>query len=490
VQIPTVTGVTVTPSTAEVAKGGSTTFSASVAASGGAGTGVTWSVVTTSVSANTKFSTSTPGLFQVASDETKTSITIKATSTFDTGKSGTATVSVPQPTVTSVSISPSGSVIVAPGGTQQFSATVKGTNSPSQTVTWSIVGTHNTGTTITTGGNLTVAAGETAETFTVKATSTADTGKCGEVTVYAYDPHSIKTKFGITTTGTAGVTATFNALHVFIQGGGLSSYPDTIKLGDYIDLEGGLTVTAYNSTGGFSISAAEAVQVITANGSYNPNYTGVLLRLIVVGINSFHSGKGVNGAYTVTDNDSTPHIVFQFQNVPVKRRLNRTSINTGGYAASEMRKYLVPTGDEGSGKFLEGLISAGVPAEVLWAPKRYTAAGNSGFAETSDPLWLPTMAEMEGTISSWYPSGFGEMAANQAQLEYYDSNARRVKYHKDLAGYPNISTSEAQGQDYWSATLYPLNDVGCFCYLNGEGTFRNYDNANNSYGAAPAFCVK
>jgi photosystem II stability/assembly factor-like uncharacterized protein len=112
-----------------------------------------------------------------------TSITIKATSTFDTGKSGTATVTVPQYTVTSVSISPSGSVFVAPGSTQQFSATVTGTNSPPQTVTWTIVGANHSGTTITTGGNLTVASGETAESFTVRATSTVDTNVYGETTV-------------------------------------------------------------------------------------------------------------------------------------------------------------------------------------------------------------------------------------------------------------------------------------------------------------------
>jgi hypothetical protein len=186
VQIPTVTGVTVTPSTADVAKGGNFTFSADVAASGGAGTGVTWSIVTSGVSANTKFpNPTTSGLFQVASDETKTSITIKATSTFDGSKSGTATVAVPQPTVTGVELSPSGAVGVKPGNTQQFSATVSSNGgSVSQNVTWSIVGTHNTGTTISGTGNLTVASNETEEMFTVKAISTADTGKYGETKVY------------------------------------------------------------------------------------------------------------------------------------------------------------------------------------------------------------------------------------------------------------------------------------------------------------------
>jgi hypothetical protein len=184
VQIPTVTGVTVTPSTADVAKGGSTTFIADVAASGGAGTGVTWSVVTTSVSANTKFpNPTTSGLFQVASDETVTSITIRATSTVDESKSGTATVTVTQPTVSGVELSPSVAVFVAPGGTRQFSATVKGTNSPSQTVTWTLVGNSHTSTTISSTGSLTVASGETAAIFKVRASSTENTSVYGETTV-------------------------------------------------------------------------------------------------------------------------------------------------------------------------------------------------------------------------------------------------------------------------------------------------------------------
>jgi hypothetical protein len=188
VQIPTVTNVTITPSTAEVAKGGSTTFSATVAASGGAVETVTWSVVTTGVNENTKFPNPTSsGLFQVASDETVASITIRATSTADGSKSGTATVSVPQPTVISVELSP-GRVKVIAGKTQQFGATVTGTNSPPQTVIWSIEGNNLDGISISEGGNLFVAHFGTAETFTVRATSTFDTSKSGEVAVTVLVP--------------------------------------------------------------------------------------------------------------------------------------------------------------------------------------------------------------------------------------------------------------------------------------------------------------
>jgi endo-1,4-beta-xylanase len=86
-------------------------------------------------------------------------------------------------TVTSVTVSPP-SASVAKGGSQTFTATVTGTNSPAQTVTWTIetVG-KNAGTAIDGTGKLTVAAAETLTSLTVRATSTVDTTKYGTATV-------------------------------------------------------------------------------------------------------------------------------------------------------------------------------------------------------------------------------------------------------------------------------------------------------------------
>lgn len=85
------------------------------------------------------------------------------------------------PTVTSVSVSPSPAT-VQKGGTQQFTATVSGTNNPAQTVRWTVTG-GKTGTSISTGGLLTVASDETAGALTVTATSTVDTTKSGTAAV-------------------------------------------------------------------------------------------------------------------------------------------------------------------------------------------------------------------------------------------------------------------------------------------------------------------
>ena len=93
----------------------------------------------------------------------------------------TATYQDAPATVTTVTVTP-GNPNVQKGATQQFMASVIGTNNPAQTVTWTVTG-RKAGTSISNTGLLTVAADETAATLTVGATSTADTSKSGTATV-------------------------------------------------------------------------------------------------------------------------------------------------------------------------------------------------------------------------------------------------------------------------------------------------------------------
>jgi hypothetical protein len=177
-----------------------------------------------------------------------------------------------------------------------------------------------------------------------------------EHTDNAYKNPSIKAKFMIDAEGTDGVTAAFNALSAYIKTDEFSSANNVIKLGDWIDLEGGLTVDKY------LIHYA----INMGNTSMYPTFAfeeRMMLRLIVVGINSF---KNLNG------NDNTPHVVFHFQNVPLSSLemnvMNKgvRPTNAGGYPASTLRRYLTPVeGDGNSGKFLAGLKNAGVLEEVL-----------------------------------------------------------------------------------------------------------------------------
>ncbi len=97
---PKVTSVTVTPGTIEVQKGNTQMFSATVIGENSPAQTVTWSVYGNGSSDTTMASS---GTLTVATDETAEMLTVRATSTLDTGKYGEATVSV---TAVPPSISP------------------------------------------------------------------------------------------------------------------------------------------------------------------------------------------------------------------------------------------------------------------------------------------------------------------------------------------------------------------------------------------------
>jgi hypothetical protein len=311
-----------------------------------------------------------------------------------------------------------------------------------------------------------------------------------------HDP-SLKVKFGVTAVGKDGVDAVFHELSAFIKQGGLDENR-MIEPGDYIDLEGGLSVYAYpvksaRSSGGFSYDAATAMMPMS-------DVPGTLCRLIVVGINSFKNRNGDDGSvYTYPGDDKPPdHVVFQFQNAPVSRRMNDVNSNQGGYAASKMRRYLVPVSDDAaSGRFLIGLIEAGVPDDVLWAPVRALSLGQSGTGtiKLSDKLWLPTHWEMFGKQGE---ASDGESPGSQTRLEYYADDASRIKggvYYADWAG-----SYVTGGSSYWEASAF-FDYGGGFCVVNrGVPVLLSTPNTQSHYpefyadsnwyaGVVPAFCV-
>jgi hypothetical protein len=284
-----------------------------------------------------------------------------------------------------------------------------------------------------------------------------------------YEP-SIKKKFSVNEniTGKAGVDAAFKELSAFIKKDGLAKYSKVINLGDWIELEGGLTVAAYgDGGGGFKSSDDTAWDTEITWGS---DSCGKMNRLVVVGINSFDG------------NGNPPHVVFQFQNIPVTRRMNKDASNTGGYPASEMRKYLTPvTGVAGSGNFLAGLKNAGVPEAVLWGPVRVMATKDTASTATiHDLLWLPTAWEMFGAGTG---ADSSEAVGNQVRLAYYMVTENLAKIAKTIKGYPTVN----QALKYWLASAAANNGTH-FCMT--LQTSSAADSAETELGVAPAFCVQ
>jgi hypothetical protein len=311
------------------------------------------------------------------------------------------------------------------------------------------------------------------------------------------DSISIKEKFNVTKPGIDGVKEAFEKLSAFIKEGGLTD-PDTndvIKLGDYIDLEGGLTVNAYGGSGtndpNMGYFSWDVNEKINVSGTALIDIP--LVRLVVVGIDSFRTGKGYNNQYEYPDGEMAPpaHVVFQFRTIPVYRRMDASE--NASYPGSEMRKYLTPVGgDNTTGNFYNGLLKAGVPKDVLWAPARMVATHEDGAVKIHDLLWLPTEREMfpDGKDANNKTRSYAEKETNdnQARLEYY--NKPEDDWTTSLYYKRGKSAPVGGDQIYWlssaDASIVKLQQG--FCMVQN----RIIERSDPGYrrGVVPAFCVQ
>ena len=215
VLIPKINELSVYPANPTVTSGRSQQFNAVIRGENDPDTTVIWSVSsnaagTGAVTQGTSISSG--GLLTVSPNETYTTLFVFAKSVFDPTKTGSTIVSVnitavtlpaPVPTVTSVTVTPSNQSVQA-GGSLQFNAAVSGTNNPSTAVTWRVssnaagTGAVTQGTSISSGGLLTVAANESLSTLYVFAASTADPTKSNSVSVNITRPVSPSVPAGIT----------------------------------------------------------------------------------------------------------------------------------------------------------------------------------------------------------------------------------------------------------------------------------------------------
>ena len=182
---PSVTSVTVSPSTATVNKGQSVLLSANVVTSNFASKAVNWTATDGQGDPVEGVTINPLGELSIApSVGEATVITATATSVFDTTKSASATITVAGGAVTSVTVTSAGSATTVDAGeTLQMTATVVAVGNTPKGVTWTATtagGEAISGVTISDAGLLTVAgtvANNTA--ITVTATSTYDTTKYG-----------------------------------------------------------------------------------------------------------------------------------------------------------------------------------------------------------------------------------------------------------------------------------------------------------------------
>ncbi|MDR0731394.1 MAG: DUF6273 domain-containing protein [Treponema sp.] len=337
------------------------------------------------------------------------------------------------------------------GGRLEFSARVTGLGTPSQNVNWSILEPHNPYTTVK-DGVLVIGPGETAAGLTVRAASALNPTVYDEraLTISVYNEPHLWVKFELRSPDR--VTELFDALHDYIQSGELDGgNPRGIRVGDYYDLPR------------LSIASDGVAPAVSGNNTFVDDGTGIF-RVVIVGINSF---KGING-------NTDSHIVFQFRNSVVSRPMNGSNTNEGGYAGSGMRAYL-------EHNFLPGLIAAGIPEGVFWAPARLVAKGgdDSGTDPINDRLWLPTVFEIFDEIANY--RGLvrdDETRENQALLEHAGSLSVRQNLEGTTATYWFASPGKGLQSDFVS---YAKNMYGAYIFTQSRAT--------EKLGVIPAFCV-
>lgn len=183
---PTVTSVTVSPSSASVSTGSELQLKATVTTTGFANKAVQWSVDSSSKADGVTITNN--GLLKIPADASVEGVTVTATSIYDSSVNGTASITVASatlPSITSVTVSAAGSATsVAKGATLQLSATVVRTGNASQVVTWSLDSDSVTdGVTISSSGLITVPADATVESITATATSVFDDTKDDDITL-------------------------------------------------------------------------------------------------------------------------------------------------------------------------------------------------------------------------------------------------------------------------------------------------------------------
>ena len=300
----TVDDVTVSPADIEVRRSETQQFTASVTGANNPPQSVLWTVE----GGGAGTSISEEGLLTVAIDEAANSLTVRAVSTMDSEKSGTAAVTVldpPVPTVSEVTVTPR-HVTVSRGGMETFTAVVIGENDPAQTVIWSVTG-GAAETSISEQGVLTVAINETASYLLIMATSVVDTGKSdivrvnvnstlAAVTEVTVTPATASVGKGGTATFTASVTGTGNPAPFVTWSvtGGVA--------GTSISNAGVLTVAVNESAGSLTVKATSAIDTTkfgTATATVDASIT-VTVTGVTVSPATASAAKGGTAAFTAS----------------------------------------------------------------------------------------------------------------------------------------------------------------------------------------------
>jgi hypothetical protein len=246
------------------------------------------------------------------------------------------------------------------------------------------------------------------------------------------------------------------ALRVRCNGTGTPNFLG-LMIGDYLD--------------GINLSAIPAENGGTAGQAWSVTYKNN--RIV---ISAFNPYKGVGE----TDHEVTKnHIRFDFANEPMRKRMNPTNTNAGGYAATELRAFLDGTNGDGTGS-MEGVTTAAflnaLKAQIgdyILPVSRLLSTKDNGWAWNTYSLWIPSENEIFGANAFGEPN-WGDGQKLHIPL-YQKSPAYRIKRYN--------GSRDAT----WLNTPVSGSTIG-FCHTNAFGN-ASTGIANIVLGISPAFCA-
>ena len=262
--------------------------------------------------------------------------------------------------------------------------------------------------------------------------------------------------------GVTTISAAMAAIRTMCNGTG---QPDFRKLryGDYLD--------------GINLSAIPAENGGDAGQAWNSSYLNN--RIVISGFNTYK-----NSGSTET---SKNHVLFTFRNCPIRKRMNPTNDNAGGYHASELRAFMDGTNGDGTGNYTgattvtTGAFLTALKAQLgdyILRVHRIIDASTFGGSQTWGWQWysvfLPTENEMVGD-SAWGRPDYGDGLKVHFPI-YQKSTVFRCKRYNGARQWHFLATPNAGSAAY-------------FAFVSNTGSVHTSYSASSVGGCAPAFCV-
>ncbi|MCI9087117.1 MAG: type II secretion system protein [Clostridia bacterium] len=229
--------------------------------------------------------------------------------------------------------------------------------------------------------------------------------------------------------------------------------------------------------------------IIKPGDIFEVEYEGEVKRVRVLGFK--HDDLVNTGAYG--GNHSKASISFEFLDFvtgSTYKSMNGSNTNSGGWAATQMRKDLNGYSNENAAQngAIGGLgANLNNKSYIKQAKKKYIGTYNDANSVTrcNDYLWLLASSEI---ISSGYQNGtYGVTITSEgSQYKYYQSetdawDASSIGRQK--------RPSSSDSTDWWWLRSPGYNYSKGFCSVGIGGSVGHYDDAIRTYGVAPGFCI-